>query len=64
MSDAEQEARENSLLSEIHSLAPYFSYDQGKQRNEESSNFSASPRLSPVKAGAPARLTWEERMKT
>lgn len=63
MTDADDRSREDSLLNEIYSLAPYFSYDQGKSRTDDTGRNGAPVNASPERADGHPGTNWNDRMK-
>lgn len=56
-------ARQDSILTEIHSLAPYFTYDQSKRESEENAQSTSSAARSQAKEEQRSFSNWEKQRK-
>ncbi|KAI3623991.1 hypothetical protein CBS14141_002419 [Malassezia furfur] len=63
MSAPSEQTRDDSLLNEIHSLAPYFSYDQGKSRKDDTAKNGTAAPDAPDTPATPPAPNWNDRMK-
>ena len=57
------QARQDSILTEIHSLAPYFSYDRSKNGAEEDAKGTASAAKSQAIEEQRSSSNWEKQRK-
>lgn len=63
MTASGEQVRDDSLLNEIHSLAPYFSYDQGKNRTDDTIKNGTTSQTAPNAYGTASTQNWNDRMK-
>lgn len=56
-------ARQDSILTEIHSLAPYFTYDENKKEAEEDDQGTSSAAKSQAMEEQRSSSHWEKQRK-